>query len=342
MSWKNVQYENGKFKTSSGGGGGASALADLDDVNITSATNGQVLKYDAQNDEWKNSNESGGGASALEDLTDVDLNNLSDNQPLRYNATSQKWVNGADNFPPLIYSDEEREIGVWRDGKPLYQKTINYGNVVTGQQQINISTGLTGIENIWVDTTMSQCDNGNYMYPLPNVHYGYDNLIGYFIDNTNNAPTLCIRAGNSMKNYILNLIVTYRYTKTTDTAGSGTWTIQGGYAHHYSTTEHVVGTWIDGKPLYQKTINFGALPNSTTKSVSHGVSNADFINVTNAFAYYPNAQYNAMLPTISLYNVGNGVAISVTDTTIDISTAINYSGYTNCYVTIQYTKTTDT
>ena len=26
--------------------------------------------------------------------------------------------------------------------------------------------------------------------------------------------------------------------------------------HKYSTDEHIVGEWIDGKPLYEKTVNF--------------------------------------------------------------------------------------
>lgn len=46
------------------GGGGASALEDLDDVNITSPTDGQVLKYDATNDEWVNGTGGGGGTNA--------------------------------------------------------------------------------------------------------------------------------------------------------------------------------------------------------------------------------------------------------------------------------------
>ena len=83
--WKNVQYKDGKYKTSSGGGGGASALADLDDVNITSATDGQVLKYDAQNSKWINGN--GGGSSGH------------------------------------TYSTTEQVVGTWTNGKPLYEKT---------------------------------------------------------------------------------------------------------------------------------------------------------------------------------------------------------------------------
>lgn len=47
--------------------------------------------------------------------------------------------------------------------------------------------------------------------------------------------------------------ITLLYTKAIDTPGSGTWTTDGTYAHHYSTSEKVIGTWIDGKPLYEKT-----------------------------------------------------------------------------------------
>lgn len=44
-----------------GGGGGSSTLAGLNDVSITSAQDGQVLKYDANSSEWINANESSGG-----------------------------------------------------------------------------------------------------------------------------------------------------------------------------------------------------------------------------------------------------------------------------------------
>ena len=42
-----------------GGGGGASALTELSDVNISSPTNGQVLKYNSTTQEWVNSTDSG-------------------------------------------------------------------------------------------------------------------------------------------------------------------------------------------------------------------------------------------------------------------------------------------
>ena len=43
---------------------------------------------------------------------------------------------------------------------------------------------------------------------------------------------------------------------------------------NYSTSEVDTGfTWINGAHIYKKTIDFGALPNATTKSVAHNISN---------------------------------------------------------------------
>ena len=46
---------------------------------------------------------------------------------------------------------------------------------------------------------------------------------------------------------------------------------------YYSTDEKIVGVWTDKKPIYQKTISCGALPNANTKNVSHNISNIDYI-----------------------------------------------------------------
>lgn len=45
-----------------GGGGGSSTLSGLSDVGISSATNGQVLKYNSTTEKWENANESGGSS----------------------------------------------------------------------------------------------------------------------------------------------------------------------------------------------------------------------------------------------------------------------------------------
>lgn len=74
-----------------------SDLTDLGDVNISSPTNGQILKYDDVSGKWVNGNGGGGGASALTDLTDVTLTSPTSGQFLKYDGS--KWVNDSSSAP---------------------------------------------------------------------------------------------------------------------------------------------------------------------------------------------------------------------------------------------------
>lgn len=162
---------------------------------------------------------------------------------------------------PVIYSTEEREIGVWVDGKPLYQKTL----VVDGQDILSGNTTIDhNISNI--DTTVS-------IDGFVNMNWsgnGGEPLFSNALDGSNFSPTWGITVkdldnttitftigSNRYAQGIANVVITLRYTKTTDIPGSGTWTPDGAYAHHYSTDEKVVGTWIDGSTLYEKTYDLG-------------------------------------------------------------------------------------
>lgn len=98
MAWKNVQYENGKLRTSSGGSGGSSNFADLEDVDLSNLQNGQVPKYNATTGKWENANESGGSTHT--------------------------------------YSTTEQVVGTWIDGKPVYEKVIAVSLTSTGNTDI--------------------------------------------------------------------------------------------------------------------------------------------------------------------------------------------------------------
>ena len=129
-----------------------------------------------------------------------------------------------------------------------------------------------------------------------------------------------------------------------------TFQIVGG--NNYSTKEQVIGTWINGKPIYQKTINTGALPNKTIKTVAHNIVNIDLIlnlfgvmykntsgSYTGSTAFMsplPFSDGGGSTPTNNLGLVANKTNIILTGVTQDWSTT-----WTNSYVTIQYTKTTD-
>lgn len=87
--------------TLTGSGGGASSISELSDVNITSVTNGQVLKWNGA--AWINAVDLQGetGATALEELDNVDINSLADGQILRWDNDSTSWINSAETIPVI-------------------------------------------------------------------------------------------------------------------------------------------------------------------------------------------------------------------------------------------------
>ena len=67
-------------------------LGDIPDVELTTPSNGQILKYNSTTQKWVNANESG-GAGAINDLTDVTISSPANGDILKYNSTSQEWEN---------------------------------------------------------------------------------------------------------------------------------------------------------------------------------------------------------------------------------------------------------
>lgn len=107
---------------------------------------------------------------------------------------------------------------------------------------------------------------------------------------------------------------------------------------NYSTTEQVIGTWIDGKPLYRKTVDCGLGPNAGRKDVPTGISNPDL--VVNLYGF----------------SVDRGLCTPINNARPDNSAATNGAYFENgnivirtgvdrslatFYITVEYTKTTD-
>ena len=110
----------------------------------------------------------------------------------------------------------------------------------------------------------------------------------------------------------------------------------------YSTSEQVVGEWIDGKPLYQiSTDAFGALPNNTTKEVQHNIPNIDLVVYAECVAYKTAKDGMFQMPVINADNINYQCSMVVNRTVIQMATKYNRSAYDNTIVTIRYTKTTD-
>ena len=113
----------------------------------------------------------------------------------------------------------------------------------------------------------------------------------------------------------------------------------------YSTTEQVIGTWINGKPLYEKTYSV-TVPVVTTSgnwaSSKYAMpTNFEYAFVNMAVIKDTANQY-LQTPFITLSGYIIKCYIGVENGSWVIVSS-NYSGVSNCagYVTIRYTKTTD-
>lgn len=107
----------------------------------------------------------------------------------------------------------------------------------------------------------------------------------------------------------------------------------------YSTTEINTGAkWIDGSAIYKKTVDCGALPDTTTKHVAHNISNLSRVISVEGWAYKTQNDPAFPIPYASPTAV-NSVGISVTPSNnIAITAGSDRSSWTESYVTIRYTK----
>lgn len=235
-------------------------------------------------------------------------------------------------FPPLIYSDSERLVGVWRDNKPLYQKTVH---ITALPSAVGTPTGY--VHNI-ADIDLI-CDfegtihfaNGNAskfdrLAMLTNGTAGIDAVSSMVVYVSKTSIDITVGANRSTA----SADFTIRYTKTTDTAGSGNWNTNGVPTVHYSTNEEVIGTYL-GKPLYQvmrpitQALNISANTWVKTEYAQTDEESLVTIKMTN--------NVGAVIEALSGGFVDSKIAINS-------PRAFNMGANTGYYI-LQYTKTTD-
>ena len=192
-----------------GGGGGSSTLAGLTDVAISSASNGQVLKYDGTSQKWVNGT---GGGSSGDHITLTQA---------QYDALVQAGTVDPDAFYFISdavmsayshqYSSTEHVIGTWVDGSPVYEKTIYNAGGVTGnfnfQHGISNFGKLLAYEGTVSDSAFSQYGD---IWVVPRIASD-GNSIG--IDKVS-ATAVYIINPNAFGTRLIDWYITLRYTKT--------------------------------------------------------------------------------------------------------------------------------
>ena len=113
----------------------------------------------------------------------------------------------------------------------------------------------------------------------------------------------------------------------------------------YSTSEIDTGkVWIDGKNIYRKVIDCGALPNNTSKSVSTGITTSiNLINISGLA--YNSSNYYITLPFVHTTTIGtqcslrfDGSTTGSSPNSVILIAGSDMSSYTSSFVIIEYTK----
>lgn len=264
----------------------------------------------------------------------------------QYNALSEKEKSdgfyaivgdsvSAGNSTMEIYDDEERVIGTWF-GKPLYRKcyTVSF----THESLTTKSVALGSFQGF---NLISACGDirdglngeawGPLTYLIPKAEYYNSQMLFCDIIKDKNENLLLRYRSNTESSSIAQAIVFYTKTNDDDFPLTGSTSIG---QEVYSTEEARIGTWIDGKPLYQISyiVNTGAAKSTPVQAIP--------------IEFY----------VVDIY----GFLIDSSDSHVPVSSscAPNRSGvftnggylyfdgdewYSNCsaVITIKYTKTTD-
>lgn len=105
----------------------------------------------------------------------------------------------------------------------------------------------------------------------------------------------------------------------------------------YSTDGQRIGTWIDGKPIYRKVLNFttGAQYDNMSKTL------INFPNVKMVLKYYGQIQCSDV-PRALPHKQSSILIIDATQIRFDIDgDTSGVSGGRTCHLVLEYTKTTD-
>ena len=224
-----------------------------------------------------------------------------------------------------LYSTDEKMIGQWINGKPLYQKTVDFGALPNATTK-EVSANITDIDMLVDMRIFMQGGEGNTKF-AQSIPYVSNNSTGA-IEATFNYSDTKIVILTSRDRTSQTAFVTLWYTKSTDGI------VAIGNDTDYSTEEKIVGTWIDGKPIYQKTFTANGTMSSgaelgTIDNLKRVIKlDGGFMDSNNSHGIFPWVYTNQFADVF--VDSGNNKVMIVFNQTVK-----------DPIVTVQYTKTTD-
>jgi hypothetical protein len=92
------------------------------------------------------------------------------------------------------------------------------------------------------------------------------------------------------------------------------------------------------RQVYRKVINFGALPNTGTKSVAHGITITSSVTFTRIYATATQPSTSFIPIPYASPTLANNIELNVDATNVNITTGSNRSAYTVTYVVLEWIK----
>lgn len=162
-------------------------------------------------------------------------------------------------------------------------------------------------------------------------------IAGTELQGNKSLADLGIASAQDVKNEFIGTMDEWDALSTAQKKAFDTYQITNDYSEalmpNYSTTEQKTGQkWIDGKDIFSKTIDCGALPDNTSKLVAAGLSNVTVIKIEGvaiggSSIHLPHISTNSVYIEIS-YEASNEVFIRTN----------GYFSTMHGYVTLYYTK----
>ena len=267
----------------------------------------------------------------------------------------EKWVSVGTTAPT-----DGRRVWFKKSVNLFDASTFVTGDIITGNPTIRLSSR----QALWLESgtyTFSTNQVSPFRFSLQVENVGIPPLSAYptYIYNSNWQKTSSYTFTLTTPGYIviniskdnnatltLSEIANYNYQLQLGSSATSyeLYIDQGIYVDNehftfdnYSTSEQVIGKWIDGKPLYRKVITFGALANNGNKTIPYGSSN-NLIKF-DIYAKNPTGNYLFKVPLGGTNYINSYVEMNSHQ--IVVQTNSDRTNVTDNYVIIEYTKTTD-
>lgn len=238
--------------------GGSSTLDGLTDVDLSSPTNGQILKYNSITQKWENADE--GGSSQRTYLGQlIPRVSASDSKITASTSNSSYSAWGAFNGTSPSNLSNPSANSCWLPEANLTDQWIkyhfdlqryftrieivcfsNYSTDWTGDIKVEGSNDGSTWENILASGTTYELTAELQTSTTVSINLDDTDLWEYIRVTFVDAMSIAYQPSCFVDEI-------YVYGREEISGGSS--------SHAYSTTEQIVGTWIDGSDVYEKSIN---------------------------------------------------------------------------------------